>query len=328
VSFLRNPSLRELADEVASSLLEGDQVRTEFEAHETASGPAFGSRKTGWLVFPCPRADALRRIFCFNFAGGGAATYRPWGELLAPSIELVAIEPPGRASRIREPHATTLQATLDGLLPEMSPYLDKPFAFFGHCLGGLNLFEVSSHLIRNGKIPNHLFVSGSRPPHRLHALGKFEEDLVNMMLKDREYDPLSPLHEQPDTTFAGIIRQFNIGATESFLAQPELRTALLPAIRADFEIVSRYSFEDEPPWDVPITCFSGLDDHYVSREDSLDWCRYTRREFRIFFRKANHFLVVDDRDFIVSVINSTLANDHLNRHTGQRSPMGSNGEFR
>ena len=56
------------------------------------------------------------------------------------------------------------------LVSELSPMLDLPFAFYGHCLGGLTLYETARRLIHTSTLrPQHLFVSGARPPDR-HAL--------------------------------------------------------------------------------------------------------------------------------------------------------------
>jgi surfactin synthase thioesterase subunit/acyl carrier protein len=307
VQMLKSPTVEELADEITATVCQitpGDPESVEVSAtvHQTPAK----SRRDRWLVFPAFRPHAAFRLFCFNFAGGGAATYRPWAELLPPSIEVVAIEPPGRAGRIQEKPVTTLEALLSSLIPEILLYTDKPYAFVGHCLGGLNLFETARALIHRGVPPIHLFISGSRPPHRLLALGRFEEDLIRSLLSDTQFDPLQPLHEQPDGTFAKIIGHFNIGATQDFLAHPELRDLLFPAIRADFETVWLYRFRPEPPWNIPITCFIGLDDPYVTRDDGLEWSRYTSNEFRMHFRKADHFLIVNDRNFIVSTIHDTL----------------------
>jgi epothilone polyketide synthase C len=125
------------------------------------------------------------------------------------------------------------------------------------------------------------------------------------------------VHQQPDETFADVLRQFNIWATDDLLEQRELRGLLLPAIRADFEMAATYKFTPEAPWDLPITCFNGLDDCYVSRDQAMEWNRHTRREFRVHLRNGNHFLVVDDRDFIVSTINAELAS--ATREHGRRS---------
>ena len=317
--LVRGPCLEELADTLLGDSESkgvpdvgpggvGGETRAATES-PTGSQPAHavphGQR---WLVFPRPNDAAIVRLFCFNYAGGGAAPFRAWVSLLAPSIELVVVEPPGRGSRIEEPPLVRLDRQLDGLMPEMHRYLDRPCAFFGHCLGALTLFEAARRLLREG-FPDviHLFVSGARPPNLVSASGSFEESLLGRLLADDKYDPLRPLHEQPDETFADALRQFNIWATDDLLARRDLRTLLLPAIRADFEIAATYTHTPEPPWDLPITCFNGLDDRYVTRQQAIEWNRFTSRAFRMHFRNGNHFLVVDDRDFIVATINAELA---------------------
>jgi acyl transferase domain-containing protein/surfactin synthase thioesterase subunit len=311
--LMQGASVHELADDLMAQLLP-TAVPGRSKADRESNWPANRGDATqaddgrqGWLVFLQPNPTAPVRLVCFNFAGGGAATYRSWLKLLTPSTELIAIEPPGRGGRINEPPVRTLDAFVDGLLPELRRYLDRPCVFFGHCFGALTLFHVAHRLIHDGFVElAHLFVSGSRPPHRVSAHGRFEEDLLNSLLDDQGFDPLRPIYEQRDDTLARILRRFNIWATDEFLAQPTLRSLLLPAIRADFEIAARYRYLAEPPWEVPVTCFTGLDDPYVTREDASEWSRYTNSDFQLHLRKGNHFLIVEDREFIVRTINVVL----------------------
>ena len=95
----------------------------------------------GWLVVHRPRPQPRARLICFPFAGGGAATFRPWTALLGPEVELVAIEPPGRQTRLEEPPISEIAKFTASLVPELLPRLDRPFAMFGHCLGALTMFE-------------------------------------------------------------------------------------------------------------------------------------------------------------------------------------------
>jgi epothilone polyketide synthase C len=115
-----------------------------------------------------------------------------------------------------------------------------------------------------------------------------------------------PPHAQPDDVFAELIRHFQITATEQLLDDPELRTIMLPVIRAEFEMANDYRFTVEPPWDIPITCFSTRDDPYVSRRHAFGWGRFTNTRFQVFIREGVHFAVVDDSSFIHSVINREL----------------------
>ena len=86
--------------------------------------------------------------------------------------------------------------------------------------------------------------------------------------------------------FADGIRHFNIDATESLLADPSLRSLLLPTIRAEFEMAYRYRFQPTAAWDVPIVCFAGSQDTYATRDDMLEWRRFTASSFQLYLRQG------------------------------------------
>jgi surfactin synthase thioesterase subunit/NAD(P)-dependent dehydrogenase (short-subunit alcohol dehydrogenase family)/acyl carrier protein len=318
--LIRGPSLTELVTELFPELVNGHdggaRVRPE-EPPPIAPGPGVeGSRLgvaasitlgDGWLVFPRPNPSAATRLFCFHYAGGGAATFRPWADTLDPSIELVAVDPPGRGARVDESPLRTFDELMAELMPRVEPYLDRPFALFGHCLGALTALEAARRFVPLARAPLvHLFVSGARPPHRLAHEGRFEETLLRQLLTHPEFDPLRPSHEQPDDVLAEVIRHFGIDASDGFLQNAELRHLILPAVRADFAMAFHHRTTPMPPWDTPLTCFIGLGDPYVSQEDALEWGRYTRVAFQLRLRDTAHFLIVDDRDFIVDTVNREL----------------------
>lgn len=64
---------------------------------------------------PSPR-EALR-LFCFPYAGGSSAIFRPWLNQLPASIqiELCSLQLPGREVRLREPPVTDLTALVQTL---------------------------------------------------------------------------------------------------------------------------------------------------------------------------------------------------------------------
>ena len=304
--LLKGPSVRELVDELYP---EAAARSPEVEAGEIAPAKVSAEQIIGnrWLVVHRPNPSATVRLFGFPFAGGGAATFRPWADQLDPSIELVAIEPPGRQTRIDEAPIREIESLLQQLVPELLPLLDKPFAVYGHCLGALTLFETVRKLIGgHGIAPMHIFVSGARPPDELQRHQAFETDLLERLLKLPEYNLFEPIHRQPDAVFAEAIRRFNVLATESLVQDPELRRLILPAIRAEFAMASNYRHTQEPPWDVPITCLTGIHDGYVSAENARSWGRFTKKRFQLFTLDSEHFIVVDDNRFLLRVINREL----------------------
>jgi surfactin synthase thioesterase subunit/NADP-dependent 3-hydroxy acid dehydrogenase YdfG len=301
-------------------LLKGPSIVGLVEELFGGASPAAATRQTdnsstarvegdGWLIFHHPNPGATTRLFCFPFAGGGAATFRSWAPHLDPRIELVAIEPPGRQTRLDEPPIRTMATFVGRLVPALLPFLDKPFAVYGHCLGALTLFETVRTLMRaHGRAPLHVFVSGARPPDELHRHQDFETKLLEKLLTIAGFSVFEPVHRQPDEVFAEAMLQFNVLATESLLGDPELRRLLLPVIRAEFEMSSKYRYVAEAPWDVPVTCLTGTRDAYVSPENARAWSRFTTRRFQLFMVDTEHFLIVDDDHFVIRVLNRELAN--------------------
>src|SRR5205823_4375590 len=81
------------------------------------------------------------------------------------TVEVCAVQLPGRQNRILEEPYTSLAALIAALAAALGPYFDRPFAFFGHSLGALIAFDLARALRRHGQPePAHLFVSGHRAP--------------------------------------------------------------------------------------------------------------------------------------------------------------------
>jgi len=300
--LIQGPSIEDLVDDTFAELVEGEDAA---RAEPVAAAPR--TTGGGWLVVVGPRAAPRIRLFCFPFAGGGSAVYRSWVQSVDPSIEVIAIEPPGRLSRINEQPISDIDEFVDKVVSEMHNMLDRPFAFFGHCLGGLTMYETARRLIHSTQFrPCHLFASGARPPDQIADEGPFEERLTDDLMNLAEFRINLPPFAQPDDVFAKIIRHFNISATEQLLEDPELRQIMLPVIRAEFKMASDYEYVSEQPWEIPITCFAARGDPYVSRRHALGWGRFTNSRLQVHIREGAHFAVVDDATFIHGVINQEL----------------------
>src|SRR6266576_5801192 len=113
-----------------------------------------------WFPFNGAEIPAPFRLFCFSHAGGSAMIFRPWQKAMAPEIEVFSVQLPGRGGRVMEPPATRMPALADMTTDAVARYIDRPFAFFGHSMGGLLAFEVAQRLrARRGVGPAHLFIS-------------------------------------------------------------------------------------------------------------------------------------------------------------------------
>jgi acyl transferase domain-containing protein/surfactin synthase thioesterase subunit/acyl carrier protein len=272
------------------------------------SGTRTASRHGKWLIAPQPNPSAKARLFCFPYAGGGLASFRALARSLSDDVELVAVEAPGRGTRINETAVGDIDTFVRQLIPELLESLDRPSAFFGHCLGGLTMFATLCALpSRLAHWVKHAFACGVRPPHLLRRRGAFEDNLAYGMMLHHEFDVTVPPYAQPDDVFAYIVRQFDTPAANRMLEIPKLRKVLLPTIRAEFGMAYNYRYRPGEPFPFPISSFVGDADPWVSEEDSAGWGSLTRSTFANHVRKGSHFLMGDDEVFILQTIEKELA---------------------
>ncbi|MEN9565690.1 MAG: hypothetical protein RLZZ69_886, partial [Cyanobacteriota bacterium] len=118
-----------------------------------------------WTICPQPNPQAKLKLFCFHYAGGGASSFHNWSDNLPSSVEVHFVELPGRGFRLAEKAFVSLNPLIEAIANALHHNLDKPFAFFGHSMGGLICFELARLLRKKyGLNPLHLFVSAHRAP--------------------------------------------------------------------------------------------------------------------------------------------------------------------
>jgi surfactin synthase thioesterase subunit/glycosyltransferase involved in cell wall biosynthesis len=237
-------------------------------------------RKMSGPVFPgADRAapEALR-LFCFPHAGGGAASFQGWTQRLPPSIVVVPARPPRR---------DTMAEVVAALGDAVQPYLQAPFAFFGHSMGAALAFELARLLRRRGQpLPRCLLVSGARAP-------QFRRGHV-------------PPPEPDETEFVNELRRLE-GVPRDVLDNTDLLRVILPALRADAALYRNYVYADEPPLDCPIRAYGGAEDPNVRREHLEAWAQQTTSSFALRLFPGGHFYLQTAREPFLAALSRDLA---------------------
>jgi medium-chain acyl-[acyl-carrier-protein] hydrolase len=236
-----------------------------------------------WVSLSRNAGEARLRLFCFPYAGGAATAYREWAGRVPRTIEVCPVHLPGRGPPFRR-LADLVPAALEGL----RSHLDRPFAFFGHSMGALVVFELARELRRRGApLPVRLVVSAHEAPHRP--------------------PPLPPVSHLPDAELIAEVRRRFDGIPDAVMSEPELLALLVPVLRADIAMLESYVYAPEDPLPCPVTCLAGEDDRHLVREDLLAWAEQTRGSFRFRLLPGGHFFIDGSRDAVLASIVEDLS---------------------
>jgi medium-chain acyl-[acyl-carrier-protein] hydrolase len=223
------------------------------------------SKPDPWLPYRKPRPGARVRLFCFPYAGGGASMYRGWQDELPPSIEVCAVQLPGREGRLGDAPVAEMARLVPMIADGLAAHLTQPFALFGHSMGAAIGFELCRELRRRGgPRPLHLFVSACPAPH----------------IADTD-----ATHALPEPE---LMRGLG-GMSDEILQHRELMEMILPVFRADAAVTETYVHAEEAPLEAPITAFGGLSDAKATRDDMDAWRRHTAGAFALAMVAGNHF---------------------------------------
>jgi medium-chain acyl-[acyl-carrier-protein] hydrolase len=240
-----------------------------------------------WFMSSQASVKPRLRLFCLPYAGGGAATYARWSELLPAAVELCRVQLPGRENRWREAPFTQLTLLVETLAVAIRSYLDMPFAFFGHSLGALISFELARQVRRQFDLnPLQLFVSGRWAPH-----------LPN---------PDPPLYQQPTAQFIDTLRQRYNNIPDVVANDPELMDIFLPLLRADVTMLDTYVYVADRPLDYPIAAYGGSLDQRVTPVALEAWRRHTTRSFHWQLFPGAHFYLQAERAPLLQAMSQEL----------------------
>ncbi len=239
-----------------------------------------------WLAPVVRKSQARLRLFCFPYAGGRASIFRAWQANLPQAVEVFPVELPGRGMRFTERLHVHLAPLVREIASEMQPYMDRPFALFGHSMGALVSFELARELQRTyGLSPTQLFVSAHRAPH----------------LPDTSL----AMHTLPNRDLLERLQGLN-GTPGELLQEPDLMKLTLPIVRADFSVCETYAYVPEAALSCPISAFGGWQDMMVTRDQLEAWREHTLGSFELHMIPGEHFFLHTAQSLVLQILSQEL----------------------
>jgi medium-chain acyl-[acyl-carrier-protein] hydrolase len=203
--------------------------------------------------------------------------------MLPHTIQVRAVQLPGRDVRVREPAFTAFDPLVERLAAGLEPWLDeRPFALFGHSMGALLSFALARARRRAGKAgPVMLIVSGHNAPG---------------------WPSTFPcVASMSDADVLHWLRRLG-GTPGGVFEVPELLEMVLRTLRADLMVCDSYAHTPEAPLACPIVAFGGLEDPYTSRDGLLAWKHETSAKFSARLMPGSHFFLHSGAQELLAIL--------------------------
>ncbi|WP_331736727.1 alpha/beta fold hydrolase [Streptomyces sp. NBC_00211] len=245
---------------------------------------------SAWIRRFQPSPDAPHRLVCFPHAGGAATFFFPMARALAPDVDVLAVQYPGRQDRRTEPCIEDIETLAAHATEEVLARSDRPVTLFGHSMGAMVAFETARRLEEQGRPPAGLVVSGMRAPSRARGrAGRAGTERA----------------ETAEELVAGILRLQ--GTDAAVLDDPELVRMILPTIRSDYKAAESYRWRPGPPLRTPIAVLTGTEDPHVSTDEAAAWREHTAGPFTLTVFTGGHFFLNEHADDVRRVVIDHIA---------------------
>lgn len=209
-------------------------------------------------------------LFCLPFAGASRYSYHFYAKECPDMLNIVSVEIPGRGARFRETLLTSMNEIVEDVFAQVTPRLNAPYAIYGHSMGALMGYLLTRKILEAQlRPPLHLFVTGCAAPSA------------------KSTEPIR--HLLPKEAFLDELREMG-GSPEEILANKELLDFFEPVLRADFQAIERYAYEETEPFAMPITCINGSDER-IPVEHAEAWRKETKGAFRFYQLPGHHFFI-------------------------------------
>ncbi|TQE16284.1 hypothetical protein SipoB123_41850 [Streptomyces ipomoeae] len=258
-------------------------------------GRAVSNEPARWLRHARLTDTARVRLFCLPYGGRGASLFSTWPDTLPDDIDVCPLQLPGRENRRDEKCVEDADEMLDALEGVLRAHADRPFALYGHSVGGLLAYRLARRLApTHGDRLRHLFVAAFSSPSRgaNPLLSRITGACQELGLPDlpTAAELLRQLRTRPKEFHSALAGRLGEDVATSLCAAAE------QALFADLRLVHTYRHDpDEPPLRVPVTALHGKSDPLVTEDDMRAWERATEGRFRLEVLSGDHYFCHPDQ---------------------------------
>ncbi|MFB9909380.1 thioesterase II family protein [Allokutzneria oryzae] len=217
-------------------------------------------------------ADDAPVLVCFPHAGGSASYFFKLSEALSPSVDVLAVQYPGRQDRRAERCVDNVVTLAEQVVEAIMPLTGRPLTFFGHSMGSTVGFEVARRLEHDHGRPVERFLVSARCAPSLHRSAE--------------------IHKRDDDGIIAEIARLS-GTESSLLGDEELIRMVLPSIRNDYKAAETYAYTPGPALSSPVVGLCGDSDPRVSPEDLDGWASHTTGSYTSKTFQGGHFYFGD-----------------------------------
>ena len=172
--------------------------------------------------------------------------------------------------------------------PEVIGHDDVPYVIYGHSMGVLVAYEIVLRLPTALRAPQHMILGGRNPPHipSQHP----------------------PIHHLSDDEFIGKVADRYQNLPPEILADPDMRSLIIPVLKADFELVDTYTgpASESAGIAIPMTIVDGSEDPFTESDQMADWSRYTHSPCRVRRIDGGHFFHQEEVAQMVQLIRGLI----------------------
>lgn len=216
-------------------------------------------------------------IFCLPPAGSSSSIYFRWKEYSHQKINIIPLDYLGHGKNIKFPLSYDPAVIATHLISEIEKYTNKPYAIFGHSVGGSVLWRIEEQLRKNTALYQKLtmlIVSGRPAPSHLKNMHKKSNLTDHQLLEE--------------------VKSYNNFPSE-ILNNKDALNFFINILKNDFKL-SDAMLNDQPLLtNKPVMCIYGKEDPFISQHHMMaDWKNYTSQWLDAYAVQGDHFYFLDE----------------------------------